>query len=103
MINPDKISELAARTTQYTLLLTGVLALGLIVLAWVIDIQPRVFGIRLLLTLVIVRPLGLAVFPFFCFAKRALEASEVLGCSRRSPNRSAHRPKRFERKYKVTQ
>jgi O-antigen/teichoic acid export membrane protein len=62
--HPEKISELAAQTTWYTFLLTGVLTLGLIVLAWLIGIQPRVLRIHLLPSLVIVPPLGLAVFTF---------------------------------------
>ena len=99
----EKIAEIAVQTTQCTFLLTGRLALGLIVLAWLIDIQPRVFGIHLLLSVAIVPPPGLAVFAFFYIATGALKAGEVLGCSHRPPTRSVHMPKRFKRKYKVTQ
>ncbi|KZN23072.1 hypothetical protein A4G99_16305 [Haladaptatus sp. R4] len=99
----EKITEIAAQTTQCTFLLTGRLALGLIVLAWLIDIQPRVFGIYLLLSVVIVPLPGLAVLALFYITTGALESDEVIGCSYHSPTRSVHRPKRFERKYKVTQ
>ena len=92
----EKTSELAGRTMQYTFLLTGILPLGLIILTWVINIQPLVLRIHCLLSLVIIPPLGLAVFTFFYCSTRALEPGEFLGCSYRCPTRSVHRLKHFK-------
>ena len=49
------------------------------VLAQLLDARPLVFGVHIPVSMVIVPPLGLVVFTFFCFATGALEVCEVLG------------------------
>ncbi|WP_368410796.1 oligosaccharide flippase family protein [Haladaptatus salinisoli] len=48
------------------------------VLAHLLDLRPIVFGVHVPLSLIIIPPLGLVIFLFFCFAMGALELCEVL-------------------------